>query len=181
MRRNTAGGAKKIALSAVKTLTFYADKYTAGRRTNPIPQLTCKGPGCKVFQPDVVQCTNMGDDGLGNVQWKCDTDLPSSLRLGKVDVSCEGWSAPGDPNILQGSCGLTYNLYKGAGRRWTRVWRRSSSPSSLYQTRPRPHPRPRSHPRPHPATATNPSRSRYMVEPRFLDWSRPRRIWRLAR
>lgn len=73
----------------------------------------------------------------------------------------------------------------GAGRRWTRVWRRSSSPSSLYQTRPRPHPRPRSHPRPHPATATatapNPSRSRYMVEPRFLDWSRPRRIWRLAR
>ncbi|OXC64174.1 hypothetical protein AYX13_06312 [Cryptococcus neoformans] len=102
MRRNTAGGAKKIALSAVKTLTFYADKYTAGRRTNPIPQLTCKGPGCKVFQPDVVQCTNMGDDGLGNVQWKCDTDLPSSLRLGKVDVSCEGWSAPGDPNILQG-------------------------------------------------------------------------------
>lgn len=36
MRRNTAGGAKKIALSAVKTLTFYADKYTAGRRTNPI-------------------------------------------------------------------------------------------------------------------------------------------------
>lgn len=100
----------------------------------------------------------MGDDGLGNVQWKvrslfqatvyiiltrnmqCDTDLPASLRLGKVDVSCEGWSAPGDPNILQGmyvsgqkkkkrslsltrkletffscivgSCGLTYNLYK---------------------------------------------------------------------
>lgn len=98
MRRNTAGGAKKIALSAAKTLTFYADKYTAGRRTNPIreflyrasvwinrqkriiltsypsclliAQLTCKGPGCKVFQPDVVQCTNMGDDGLGNVQWK---------------------------------------------------------------------------------------------------------------
>lgn len=35
MKRNTAG-AKKIALSAVKTLTFYADKYTAGRRTNPI-------------------------------------------------------------------------------------------------------------------------------------------------
>lgn len=98
MRRNTAGGAKKIALSAIKTLTFYADKYTAGRRTDPIreffyrasmwlnrqkriiltsthlalpiAQLTCKGPGCKVFQPDVVQCTNMGDDGLGNVQWK---------------------------------------------------------------------------------------------------------------
>lgn len=35
-----------------------------------LAQLTCQGPGCKVFQPDVVQCTNMGDDGLGNVQWK---------------------------------------------------------------------------------------------------------------
>lgn len=73
----------------------------------------------------------------------------------------------------------------GAGRRWTRVWRRSSSPTSLYQTRPHPHPRPRPrpHPRPHPATATAtaPSRSRYMVEPRFLDWSRPRRTRRLAR
>nr|KIR44270.1 hypothetical protein I312_06516 [Cryptococcus bacillisporus CA1280] len=110
--RRTNGGAKKIPLGGIKTLTFYADKYTAGRRTAPIPQLTCQGPGCKIFQPDVVQCTNMGDDGLGNVQWKCDTDLPSSLRLGKVDVSCEGWSAKGDPDILQGSCGLTYNLYK---------------------------------------------------------------------
>ncbi|KIR89593.1 hypothetical protein I304_06595 [Cryptococcus deuterogattii CBS 10090] len=101
--RRTNGGAKKIPLSGIKTLTFYADKYTAGRRTSPIPQLTCQGPGCKIFQPDVVQCTNMGDDGLGNVQWKCDTDLPSSLRLGKVDVSCEGWSAKGDPDILQGT------------------------------------------------------------------------------
>lgn len=138
------------------TETYYTDLYPS---CLPIAQLTCKGPGCKVFQPDVVQCTNMGDDGLGNIQWKvrslfqatvyiiltrnmqCDTDLPSSLRLGKVDVSCEGWSAPGDPNILQGmyvsgqkkkkknlfsltekletffscivgSCGLTYNLYK---------------------------------------------------------------------
>ncbi|KIR38402.1 hypothetical protein I313_05510 [Cryptococcus deuterogattii Ram5] len=106
--RRTNGGAKKIPLSGIKTLTFYADKYTAGRRTSPIPQLTCQGPGCKIFQPDVVQCTNMGDDGLGNVQWKCDTDLPSSLRLGKVDVSCEGWSAKGDPDILQVNKGLEY-------------------------------------------------------------------------
>lgn len=87
--RRTNGGAKKIPLRGIKALTFYADKYTAGRRTAPIrqsplvciskfsklnlfglAQLTCQGPGCKIFQPDVVQCTNMGDDGLGNVQWK---------------------------------------------------------------------------------------------------------------
>ncbi|OCF42263.1 hypothetical protein I317_03882 [Kwoniella heveanensis CBS 569] len=54
----------------------------------------------------------MGDDGTGGIQWRCDTDLPSSLRLGKIDVSCEGWSGPGDKNVLQGSCGLTYNLHR---------------------------------------------------------------------
>lgn len=36
--RRTNGGAKKIPLSGIKTLTFYADKYTAGRRTSPIRQ-----------------------------------------------------------------------------------------------------------------------------------------------
>ena len=108
-------------------------------------QLTCVGKPCQVFEPEVVQCTNMGDDGLGNIQWRvswagryavcgvdeqCDTDLPSSLRLGKVEVSCEGWQAAGDKNVLQGelprlgalcsscqllrtgSCGLTYNLHQ---------------------------------------------------------------------
>lgn len=72
----------------------------------------------------------MGSDGLGGVQWRvcplsqhkkpytdllyeqCDTDLPSSLRMGKVEVSCEGWSAAGDKNVLQGSCGLEYNLHR---------------------------------------------------------------------
>lgn len=36
--RRTNGGAKKIPLGGIKTLTFYADKYTAGRRTTPIRQ-----------------------------------------------------------------------------------------------------------------------------------------------
>lgn len=36
--RRTNGGPKKIPLSGIKTLTFYADKYTAGRRTAPIRQ-----------------------------------------------------------------------------------------------------------------------------------------------
>ncbi|WVF70434.1 hypothetical protein IAT40_005224 [Kwoniella sp. CBS 6097] len=105
-------GAKKVALKGIKSLTFYADQQTASRRTEPIPQLTCVGSACDLYQPEVVQCINMGDDGSGGVQWRCDTDLPSSLRLGKIDVSCEGWSGPGDKNVLQGSCGLTYNLHR---------------------------------------------------------------------
>ncbi|WWC58995.1 uncharacterized protein I303_101541 [Kwoniella dejecticola CBS 10117] len=103
---------KKVALKSIKTLTFYADRLTNARRVDPIPQLTCSGSACKLYQPEVVQCVNMGDDGFGGVQWRCDTDLPSSLRLGKVDVSCEGWSRSGDMNVLQGSCGLTYDLHR---------------------------------------------------------------------
>ncbi|WRT65187.1 uncharacterized protein IL334_002130 [Kwoniella shivajii] len=103
---------KKVPLKGIKTLTFYSNQLTASRRVDPIPQLKCIGSACKLYQPEVVQCVNMGDDGLGGVQWRCDTDLPSSLRLGKVGVSCEGWSKSGDTNVLQGSCGLTYNLHK---------------------------------------------------------------------
>jgi hypothetical protein len=33
---------------------------------------------------------------------KCETDLPESLRLGRVQVSCEGWSGPGDSYVLRG-------------------------------------------------------------------------------
>ena len=33
---------------------------------------------------------------------KCETDLPDSLRLGRVQVSCEGWSGPGDSHVLKG-------------------------------------------------------------------------------
>ncbi|WWC67498.1 uncharacterized protein I206_101406 [Kwoniella pini CBS 10737] len=103
---------KKVPLKSIKTLTFYKDKLTNARRVDPVPQLTCSGSTCKLYQPEVVQCVNMGDDGFGGVQWRCDTDLPSSLRLGKVDVSCEGWTKSGDMNVLQGSCGLTYDLHK---------------------------------------------------------------------
>jgi len=29
-------------------------------------------------------------------------DLPDKLRFGRVEVSCEGWSKPGDPYVLKG-------------------------------------------------------------------------------
>lgn len=77
----------KVLLQSVKTLTFHKDGVTKARRTSPIreyetqaqcsslnrvstAQLVCKSKACKRYQPDVVQCTNTGDDGLGNVQWK---------------------------------------------------------------------------------------------------------------
>jgi hypothetical protein len=87
---------KKVALKNIKTLTFHADAQTASRRVSPIresagilvdwidvtklmiliAQLTCVGRACDLFQPQVVQCSNMGDDGLGNVQWKVSRKFP---------------------------------------------------------------------------------------------------------
>jgi len=102
---------KRILLSTIKTLSFFSDAETQGRRTRPIPQLTCKGSACKLYQPYAVTCKNIGGRG-SHVQWKCDADLPSSLRFGKIDVNCEGWSRTGDAFVLEGSCGLTYDLVK---------------------------------------------------------------------
>lgn len=53
---------------------------------------------------------------------KCEADLPDSLRFGRVEVSCEGWSGPGDPYVLKGLfrrlnvhlCHDTYSWYPGS-------------------------------------------------------------------
>ncbi|KAK0526614.1 hypothetical protein OC835_005225 [Tilletia horrida] len=108
---------KRIKLDAIRTLTFYKDERTTARRTRGVPQLTCvgKGSACRRYQPDVVQCSSMGD-----WQWKCEADLPEAFRLGKVEVSCEGWDSPDDPYVLSGSCGLTYNLIEDTRFRTSR-------------------------------------------------------------
>ena len=56
---------KKVLFDDVKALTFYRNKETLARRTDPIPQLRCIGRPCAEFQPNVVQCTSRG-----NAQWK---------------------------------------------------------------------------------------------------------------
>ncbi|KAF8339680.1 uncharacterized protein EI90DRAFT_3279271 [Cantharellus anzutake] len=100
---------RRVLLSSIKSLTLFSDEYTLARRASPIPQLTCIGQVCDVFQPEAIQCFNIGGTGT-DVKWKCEADLPSSLRFGKVSVSCEGWSGPGDMHVLEGSCGLEYRL-----------------------------------------------------------------------
>ncbi|PPQ70300.1 hypothetical protein CVT26_014585 [Gymnopilus dilepis] len=99
----------KVELAKIKSLTFYKDAYTTARRTSALPQLVCVGKPCKLFQPEVVRCESLGGSGT-DIDWKCEADLPDSLRFGKVEVSCEGWSRPGDPYVLKGSCSLEYRL-----------------------------------------------------------------------
>ncbi len=93
------------------TLTFYAGAQTTSAKNLPIAQLTCNGGnGCK-YGDDVktVQCTCTGIDDYKNPQWKCQSDLPSDIELGKVLVSCEG-CATSSSQFLVGSCGLYYDL-----------------------------------------------------------------------
>ena len=108
----------RVALAKIKSLTFYKDSLTAARRTAPVPQLKCLGKACSLYTPDVVRCVNVGGEGT-EVDWKvctlamhavpptqvtpqCEADLPEALRFGRVEVSCEGWSAAGDPFVLKG-------------------------------------------------------------------------------
>jgi len=111
----------RVKLVDIPALTLYNDEPTLSRRGQPIPQLICKGKPCNSFKPDVIRCVNLGGEGT-EVDWKCETDLPESLRLGRVQVSCEGWSGPGDPYVLKGSCSLEYRLQEVPS-----VWKASTS------------------------------------------------------
>ncbi|KIJ95779.1 hypothetical protein K443DRAFT_134330 [Laccaria amethystina LaAM-08-1] len=104
----------RVELAKISSLMFYKDEYTAARRTPAIPRLVCRGKPCKLFQPEAVRCVSIGGAGV-DVDWKCEADLPEALRFGKVEVSCEGWSKPGDPYVLKGSCSLDYRLVQVPG------------------------------------------------------------------
>jgi len=110
-----AKGADKILLSDLKVLALSEGKYTNGRRSSPVPQLTCRGQ-CSDWKPSSVLCKNMGTDGH-DAQWECTSDMPEGYRFGTIDVSCEGYNYPDDAYVLVGSCGLTYELKGPSGRR----------------------------------------------------------------
>jgi hypothetical protein len=111
-------GSDAVLLQSIPALTFYAGKWTNARRTSAIPQVKCVGGTAQgQFEPKVVQCQNVGSDGR-DVQWRCEADMDTSYRFGAIRVSCEGYGHPDDPYILQGSCGLEYELdWTEEGRR----------------------------------------------------------------
>ena len=101
----------KIKLSDIQTLTLYNGRMTSGRRSSPVPQITCIGGTARAeYNPMTIQCTNKGTDGY-DIQWECNTDLDNSFRFGQTSVTCEGYDYPNDPYILVGSCGVEYTLY----------------------------------------------------------------------
>ncbi|XP_076462438.1 store-operated calcium entry-associated regulatory factor-like [Babylonia areolata] len=104
------GHPDRVLLSDVSVLTLHKDKMTAGRRSSPVPQLTCVGGTAKgYYMPTRVQCYNRGSDGY-DIQWECKADMDNAFRFGSVEVTCEGYDHPNDPYILKGSCGLEFTL-----------------------------------------------------------------------
>jgi len=100
-----------ILLKDIKSLTLRKNHFTSGRRSNGVPQLNCIG-GTAISQcdkVDMVQCYNMGFDGK-DYTWKCESILDDKLKLGKTEVSCEGYQYPDDPYVLVGSCGVEFYL-----------------------------------------------------------------------
>ena len=59
----------RVELAKIESLTFYKDSYTKARRFSSLPQLVCIGKPCKLFQPDVVRCVNLGGTGT-EVDWQ---------------------------------------------------------------------------------------------------------------
>lgn len=120
------GKPESIHRNEIKALTFQRGKMTASRRVSPVPQvfclplkykylffqLKCVGgdAGCDK-QPDVVQCINVGSDGYGpfcryicqltliDIQWECKAELDSTVRFGRINIGCEGYSDRNDPYV----------------------------------------------------------------------------------
>lgn len=102
---------ESIPMSAIKHLTLHKGEMTTGRRISPRHQLICQGSWCARFEPQSVRCENRGVGANGLPRWECKAELNKQVRLGSVRVACEGYTRSGDPNVLAGSCGLTYQLY----------------------------------------------------------------------
>jgi len=102
---------EKARLRDVQVLTLRAGEMTTGRRSSPVPQLSCVGGNGagQGWEPSVVQCYNRGWDGR-DVQWECKADMEGTVRFGRVEVICEGYDYAEDDYILAGSCGLEYTL-----------------------------------------------------------------------
>lgn len=108
------GSSDRVHMSQVKTITLTAGRQTNSRRVSPVPQLECVGANCdapKASHPQLMQCTAMGSDGR-DMQWKCTADVAVGYKLGRTDVSCEGYENADDEHVLVGSCGVQYDLIK---------------------------------------------------------------------
>ena len=62
-------------------------------------------------EPEYITCENLGFIGSG-LKWECRAYLDKKYEFVEADVSCEGWSGPGDEFIVPGSCMVNYLIKK---------------------------------------------------------------------
>jgi hypothetical protein len=100
-----------VRITDTKALIFKKDMWTTTRKSYQVPQMTCVGGTAYKMHPKVesIQCINMGYDGE-NVQWKCNTTLNKTLKLGECIVMCEGLRHPYDEYVFEDSCALEFTL-----------------------------------------------------------------------
>ena len=99
----------KVKMRDVETLLFRKEIMTTGRRSKPVSQMICEGHPCKKNAPDSISCKNIGWDGKDPI-WDCTTSEMKDTKLSKIEVQCEGYEYPDDPNILVGSCAVIFQL-----------------------------------------------------------------------
>ncbi|KAK4192067.1 transmembrane protein [Podospora australis] len=105
-----------ILLSEVQSLTLSASRKTTSRRVAPIPQLSCTSPKKLCSLPEIstiqtMRCLNKGSSYTSeDIEWSCTASLPSTLKLDRTEVICEGYDGPDDPYVLKGSCGVEYSV-----------------------------------------------------------------------
>ena len=99
----------KVKMRDVETLLFRKELMTTGRRSKPVSQMICEGHPCKKNAPDSISCKNIGWDGKDPI-WDCTTSEMKDTKLSKIEVQCEGYEYPDDPNILVGSCAVIFQL-----------------------------------------------------------------------
>ncbi len=79
---------------------------------SPVDQLTCLSKNCPT-PPKQVVCENRGSDGITS-NWKCTADLGAGYKFGELNIQCEGYRYSGDEWVLDGSCGLEYEVIGGS-------------------------------------------------------------------
>jgi len=93
--------------SQVNQLEFYPG-LTNGRI--PVSKLSCMGEGCTKWTARHALCKNL-NYGKEPTIWECTlTNLPPTVKLGKTEVTCEGYKDDNDVAKIFGSCALEYEL-----------------------------------------------------------------------
>jgi hypothetical protein len=103
---------KGVQLRDITALTLHAGQNSTGLRSPSQPQLQCLSDERRCSHaPTVIQCRNVGWDGL-EVHWRCETldnGLPEQLKLGEGSVDCEDYTNL-EGYVLAGSCVYRYTL-----------------------------------------------------------------------